>query len=287
MPKKKGAGGEKGGGPRAANAARLDEARRLIEEGDFAAALERCERVIAAGAQGDDLLDASFLAGCCLLDAGEPRKALAAYDRGLALAPDDPSLLAARGEALFELWEFAQAEKALERALREAPDSADAHRYLALCLDRRGERGRAEKHFRRAHELDPEAWPLPVRVDRATFDRFARDAIESLPKWVHDRIGGEIGFLVDDYPALQILADRPDDADPQTLGLFFGIDVSRRYEDAPPGFVPNHILLFQRNLEQFAADEAELDDEVRTTIYHEVGHYLGYDEDGLEAIGLG
>jgi predicted Zn-dependent protease with MMP-like domain len=31
----------------------------------------------------------------------------------------------------------------------------------------------------------------------------------------------------------------------------------------------------------------ELEAEVRSTLWHEFGHYLGYDEDDLEKLGLG
>jgi predicted Zn-dependent protease with MMP-like domain len=274
-------------------AAELEQAYELLERGKIEMALASVAAAIAAGARGDDLSYAHYLRGACFTDAGDMRKALAAWEAGLGVAPSDPVLLAARGEALFNLWEFAAAEAALEDALARFgeeepghdPHLAHAERHLALCLDRRGERTRAERHFARAHALDPESWPLPVRVARADFDRLARAAIESLPRLVTQKLG-DVGFLVEDYPRQEQLADRPEDADPQTLGLFYGTDVGEQAAARAFQPAPNHILLFQRNLEQFVPDRAVLDDEIRTTIYHEVGHYLGYDEEGLEKIGL-
>jgi predicted Zn-dependent protease with MMP-like domain len=45
--------------------------------------------------------------------------------------------------------------------------------------------------------------------------------------------------------------------------------------------------LFKRNLERSAGDAAELAEQIRVTLYHELGHYLGLDEDALEDLGYG
>jgi predicted Zn-dependent protease with MMP-like domain len=47
------------------------------------------------------------------------------------------------------------------------------------------------------------------------------------------------------------------------------------------------IHLFQRNLERIARDEEELVEEIRITLFHEIGHRLGFDEEGVDALGLG
>ncbi len=269
----------------------LVAAREALEEEDadpqaLEAAARRLEKLVRKGRfEGDDLVEAHFLRGELLLDAGEARRALEAYDAALVVEPGDAVVLASRGEALFALWEFDAAREALERALGDRPDDARVHRVLALCCDRAGEKVRAEKHFREAHGLDPEAYPLPVRISRQEFDELARDAIESLPEEVKERLG-PIGFIAEDYPRLAALADRPEDASPETLGVFWGEDLPRIYEPKAQRFVPNHIILFQRNLEQSVETRDELEDEIRTTVYHEVGHFLGYDEDDLDRLGL-
>jgi predicted Zn-dependent protease with MMP-like domain len=50
--------------------------------------------------------------------------------------------------------------------------------------------------------------------------------------------------------------------------------------------LPPSIVLFQRNLERFVRSRAELAEEIRVTLVHEVGHYLGLDEDELYERGL-
>jgi predicted Zn-dependent protease with MMP-like domain len=70
---------------------------------------------------------------------------------------------------------------------------------------------------------------------------------------------------------------------PDTLGLFTGAEFAEE-DDVP---MPPQIILFLENLWDFAeGDEAIFSDEVHTTYLHELGHYLGLDEDDLTDRGL-
>lgn len=74
-----------------------------------------------------------------------------------------------------------------------------------------------------------------------------------------------------------------DGIEPDTLGLFTGPEFA--HEDAVP--LPPQIILFLENLWDFAeGDEEIFCDEVHTTYLHELGHYLGLDEDDLTERGL-
>jgi predicted Zn-dependent protease with MMP-like domain len=70
---------------------------------------------------------------------------------------------------------------------------------------------------------------------------------------------------------------------PDTLGLFVGPEFAE--EGAVP--MPPQIILFLENIwEQAEGDEELFHDEVHTTLLHELGHYLGLDEDELIERGL-
>ncbi len=71
-----------------------------------------------------------------------------------------------------------------------------------------------------------------------------------------------------------------DGVDPDLLGLFVG----DAYPEPGSDPIPPEILLFLENLwEEAGADETEFRQQVRITLLHEIGHYLGLDEDGLAA----
>jgi predicted Zn-dependent protease with MMP-like domain len=69
-----------------------------------------------------------------------------------------------------------------------------------------------------------------------------------------------------------------DGIEADVLGLFCGPEFAEE-EHVP---MPPQIILFLENLWDFAeSDETVFRDEIRTTFLHELGHYLGLDEDGL------
>jgi len=73
--------------------------------------------------------------------------------------------------------------------------------------------------------------------------------------------------------------------EPDTLGLFVG----EAFPDGEGGAVPlpPQIFLFLENLWDFAeGDEETYLDEVHVTYIHELGHYLGLNEEELEERGL-
>ena len=74
-----------------------------------------------------------------------------------------------------------------------------------------------------------------------------------------------------------------DGIEPDTLGLFTGAEFAE--EGNVP--LPPQIILFLENLRDFAeGDEVIFREEVRTSFLHELGHYLGLDEDELTERGL-
>jgi predicted Zn-dependent protease with MMP-like domain len=74
-----------------------------------------------------------------------------------------------------------------------------------------------------------------------------------------------------------------DGIEPDTLGLFTGAEFAE--EGHVP--LPPQIILFLENLWDLAGgDERAFCEEVQTTFLHELGHYLGLDEDELTERGL-
>ena len=84
------------------------------------------------------------------------------------------------------------------------------------------------------------------------------------------------------HPNAAILAEG---WEPDILGLFVGHEhLGELATDQP---LPPQILLFIDNIwDQAEGDETVFRDEVRLTYLHELGHYLGWDEDEIARRGL-
>jgi predicted Zn-dependent protease with MMP-like domain len=72
--------------------------------------------------------------------------------------------------------------------------------------------------------------------------------------------------------------------DSDTLGLFVGSAFADELHAAP---IPQQIILYLENIWSLAeGDEEFFREDVRDTFLHELGHYLGLDEDDLTDRGL-
>jgi zinicin-like metallopeptidase len=67
------------------------------------------------------------------------------------------------------------------------------------------------------------------------------------------------------------------------LGIFHGVPATKRSVfNLPTG--PDHIVLYQKNIEAVCSSEAEVRHQIRQTLIHELGHYFGMTEEQLKDV---
>lgn len=230
--------------------------------------------------------DLRWLEGSALTELADPAAALARLDEALALAPDHLDAMLERAFALFELGRLDEARRQLEDVLARAPDEAWAHHQLGLVAERRGQAAEAERRFKRARALDPAAFPRPVTVSRAEFERLAEAALEDVPEAVR-RYLANVPITVEDLPADDDLRACDPPLSPTILGLFRGAPYGQKSSSDPWSHLPSAIVLYQRNLERAVGSRDELEEQIAVTLVHEMGHFLGLSEEELHARGLG
>ena len=124
------------------------------------------------------------------------------------------------------------------------------------------------------------------------------DGMETIHERLRELALGEVAATIAELPAplqekarlVPVTLERlpnaglqADGIEADTLGLFVGPDFAD--EQSVP--MPPQMILFLDNLwDQAEQDEELFLDEVHTTYLHELGHYLGLDEDDLAERGL-
>ena len=70
------------------------------------------------------------------------------------------------------------------------------------------------------------------------------------------------------------------------FGVYTGVPLPRRGHGYSMT-LPDAIVIYQQTHERHCRSDAEIVEQVRQTVLHEIGHYLGIDEDRLEELGIG
>ena len=105
-----------------------------------------------------------------------------------------------------------------------------------------------------------------------TFEDQVRAALDELPPHIAQALEN-IAVVVDDENA----------EDPDLLGLYHGVPLPERGDMA--GALPDKISIYKIPLEESFADPAELREEIRITVLHELAHYFGLDENRIAELG--
>jgi Flp pilus assembly protein TadD len=221
---------------------------------------------------------------------GRADEALARVESSIEL---DPSKIDARFElamTLFNLCRLDRAKQTFSEVLASAPDDADAHHYLGLIFEAQGRASDAELHFARARALAPDRFQAPILLGPAEFKAAVDHAIGQLDP-TNRALLAQVKLELADLPALADLTAVDPPFPPTILGLYRGAPLQDRvggHAHAPPGDPsdPRSIVLYRKNLARAVSSRAELEEQVRMTLWHEIGHLRGEDEDDLRERGL-
>lgn len=110
-----------------------------------------------------------------------------------------------------------------------------------------------------------------IDVPRDRFETLVADALDAIPE--------ELGRLMDNV-VVQVREGSPSGL----LGLYEGVPLTER--EAYGGLaMPDRISVYRRSICLRCESEAEVVEEVRVTVIHEVAHHFGIDDQRLDELG--
>ncbi len=115
------------------DAARLCRASALFHKGEFAAAGEAFEALVASAENERQMAELFDRAGWAALRSGDARRAVFLYGRAIEKQPENPELRVDRGIARAELRKSRDAVADFTAALSRLPDRADVYFYRAAA----------------------------------------------------------------------------------------------------------------------------------------------------------
>jgi len=112
-------------------------------------------------------------------------------------------------------------------------------------------------------------------MDRERFEKLVEQALESLPEVFQGKLTN-VAIIVEDRPP------RESESGSLLLGLFHGVPRTEKsvFQSTPP----DRIFLYQKNIETVCSSDEEIRQQVRSTLLHELGHYIGLSENELREL---
>ena len=115
---------------------------------------------------------------------------------------------------------------------------------------------------------------MPIEMPVAEFEMLVAEALDTIPPALAELIDNCV-VLVEDDP--------PDDGPADLLGLYSGTPLTERSEFYTG--LPDTVQIFRRPILAICDTEADVVEEVRITVVHEIAHHFGIDDRALHELG--
>jgi len=108
------------------------------------------------------------------------------------------------------------------------------------------------------------------------FEQLVNEGIENIPKNFLDKIKNT-AIVIEDKPTKEQLKKLKMRKDYFLFGLYEGVPKTERWGGEP--LLPDKITIFKNEIEKYARSEEEIKRMVKETVWHEIAHHFGMDEE--------
>ena len=114
------------------------------------------------------------------------------------------------------------------------------------------------------------------------FVRLVRQAYQEMPGEVL-RALDNVDVTVEEWPGPE--EQELVNGDGALFGLYTGVPLTER--ESGGLMFPDRIVIYRQPILRNCSSRAEAEREIKITLWHEIGHYLGMSEDDLHRLGYG
>jgi predicted Zn-dependent protease with MMP-like domain len=123
---------------------------------------------------------------------------------------------------------------------------------------------------------------LEIKLSQREFEDAVVAALKTLPKILKKKMEN-MDVVVEDRASKSLMEEMGLRSPFELLGLYQGVPYDRR------GFyygnvLPDKITLFKEPIEALCRSREEIEERVREVVIHEVGHYVGLDDNRLREL---
>jgi len=122
-------------------------------------------------------------------------------------------------------------------------------------------------------------------MKRSEFERVIQQALDELPPQFQAAMHN-IDILVRWRPTVHELRQARVRHGGTLFGMYTGVSLPNRTHGYSM-VLPDRIIIYQRTHELYCKTQAEMVEQAKQTLLHEIGHYLGIDEGRLRELGVG
>ncbi len=116
-------------------------------------------------------------------------------------------------------------------------------------------------------------------MDRPAFEKLVQNSLRRLPRRFKQKMEN-IAIEIEDHPSPALLRDMGIESG-TLFGLYQGVPLTER-EWNYGNVLPDRIVIYQRPIEAAASSSEEIEEIVRDTVMHEIGHYFGFSDSELD-----
>lgn len=124
-----------------------------------------------------------------------------------------------------------------------------------------------------------------IELSENRFAELAREAVDSLPDDFREHMRN-VTIDIEPLPSSRLCREMDLPSPYHLLGLYHGVPLPERSVEMPFQY-PDRISIYQLSIQAACDTEAEIVEQIRKTVLHEIGHFFGMDEDDLDELGYG